>query len=203
MRSKAFAPANIPLSRASPLRPCSWLPRPSNLRPNILRVFRRGRGVGLRRAALLQRHVASRPREYGAYGRAATAGGVIFEHIGVRVRRGNRHSVVVRDVERFPIRANQIERRYAAVEVLNKDWIWYLVVLCSVLIGVSATYLVNARLAKKYPIVAPQPKTVKMAVFGMDYEDLRIRFLRLLFNLGLRRIAAVGRVHIERVARPT
>ena len=39
------------------------------------------------------------------------------------------------------------------------------------LIGVSATYLVNARLAKKYPIVAPQPKTVKMAVFGMDYED--------------------------------
>ena len=68
--------------------------------------------------------------------------------------------------------AMQYDREnFPDTDVLNKDWIWYLVVLCSVLIGVPATYLVNARLAKKYPIVAPQPKTVKMAVFGMDYED--------------------------------
>ncbi len=68
--------------------------------------------------------------------------------------------------------AMQYDREnFPDTDVLNKDWIWYLVVLCSVLIGVPATYLVTARLAKKYPIVAPQPKTVKMAVFGMDYED--------------------------------
>lgn len=55
--------------------------------------------------------------------------------------------------------------------VLNKDWIWYLVVLCTVLVGVLVMNLISSHLAKKYPIVAPQPKTVKMAVFGMDYED--------------------------------
>lgn len=68
--------------------------------------------------------------------------------------------------------AMQYDRdNFPNTDVLNMDWIWPLIVLCSVLLGAVAMYLVSSRLAKKYPIVAPQPKTVKMAVFGMEYED--------------------------------
>lgn len=56
-------------------------------------------------------------------------------------------------------------------DILLSSWIWNLIVLGVILIAAGIMTAVNAHLAKKYPIVAPQPKKMKMAVFGMDYED--------------------------------
>lgn len=56
-------------------------------------------------------------------------------------------------------------------DILNKEWIWYLIVLSVLFAAAIAMYFVLRRLEKKYPITVPQPKQMKMAVFGMDYED--------------------------------
>ncbi len=64
------------------------------------------------------------------------------------------------DLENFP-----------DTDYLNKNWIWYLVVLGIALIAGGIMMLLTSRLAKKYPPVPPQPRKMKMAVFGMDYED--------------------------------
>ncbi len=56
-------------------------------------------------------------------------------------------------------------------DVLTKNWIWYLVVLGIAIVAGGVMTLVSSRLAKKYPIIPPQPPKMKMAVFGMDYED--------------------------------
>ncbi len=57
-------------------------------------------------------------------------------------------------------------------DVLMMRWIWYLVVLGIIGIGYAAMTLVNKRLADKYPYnPLPPPRNIKMAVFGMDYED--------------------------------
>lgn len=57
-------------------------------------------------------------------------------------------------------------------DVLMMRWIWYLVVLGVVGIAYAAMTLVNKRLADKYPFKpAPPPRNIRMAVFGMDYED--------------------------------
>ena len=55
--------------------------------------------------------------------------------------------------------------------VLTKSWIWYLVVLGIVAIAYGAVCLARMRIDKKYPVAVARPKNVKMAVFGMDYED--------------------------------
>ena len=56
-------------------------------------------------------------------------------------------------------------------DVLTKSWIWYLVVLGFIALCAGALTLVCSKLTKKYPIERVQPKRVKMAVFGMEYED--------------------------------
>lgn len=56
-------------------------------------------------------------------------------------------------------------------DALSAGWIWYLVVLVAVIIAVAVTVAVNAHLKKKYKIVRQAPPQMKMAVFGMDYED--------------------------------
>lgn len=55
--------------------------------------------------------------------------------------------------------------------LLTEMWVWYLIALGVTLVVAATLILVYGRLVKKYPIVAPQPRRMKMAVFGMDYED--------------------------------
>ena len=55
--------------------------------------------------------------------------------------------------------------------VLNKGWIWSLVVFGALMLGGVALYFTYAHLTKKYPRTYPAPPKMKMAVFGMDYED--------------------------------
>lgn len=58
-------------------------------------------------------------------------------------------------------------------DVLQKDWIWYLVVVCVVSATAAIMVLVRMYLTKKHPVslsVEPQ-RNIKMAVFGMEYED--------------------------------
>lgn len=56
-------------------------------------------------------------------------------------------------------------------DVISCGWIWYLVVLCVILAAVGVMTAISAHLKKKYPIVPQTPPQMKMAVFGMDYED--------------------------------
>ena len=70
------------------------------------------------------------------------------------------------------IAAVEYDRDYFPnTSVLTKSWIWYLVVLGIVAIAYGAVCLARMRLDKKYPVAVARPKNVKMAVFGMDYED--------------------------------
>lgn len=55
--------------------------------------------------------------------------------------------------------------------ILNANWIWSLVVLGVLVIAALITYLVYRRLNKKYKPTPVKPRRMKMAVFGMDYED--------------------------------
>lgn len=68
---------------------------------------------------------------------------------------------------------NYDRAHFPNTDVLTKNWIWHLVVLGIVIIFVAAFMAINAHLGKKYPIVATAsaPRRMKMAVFGMDYED--------------------------------
>ncbi len=64
------------------------------------------------------------------------------------------------------------KENFPDTDILLKQWIWYLIAFAVVIIASLAMSLVNRRLAKKYPISAPgQPQQMKMAVFGMEYED--------------------------------
>ncbi len=59
-------------------------------------------------------------------------------------------------------------------DVLATDWIWYAVVLGVMAIAAVVMTLLSRRLIKKYPVppvVPPVRRNVKMAVFGMEYED--------------------------------
>lgn len=56
-------------------------------------------------------------------------------------------------------------------DALASGWIWQLVVLAVIIIAAVGMYAVTARLKKKYPIERKAPPQMKMAVFGMDYED--------------------------------
>lgn len=60
---------------------------------------------------------------------------------------------------------------FTDTSVVNKRWIWYLVVLGIIAIGVAVMTLVDKRLTKKHPLTAPKPKKIKVAVFGLDYEN--------------------------------
>lgn len=63
------------------------------------------------------------------------------------------------------------KENFPDTDILLKRWIWYLIAFGVVIIAAFAMSLVNRRLARKYPISAPRPQRMKMAVFGMDYED--------------------------------
>ena len=82
-------------------------------------------------------------------------------------------SLVIKSLESDGfIDAMQYDRdNFPDTDILYKNWIWYLVVLCVALLGMLAVNLITIRLGKKYTVMPPAPKTVKMAVFGMDYED--------------------------------
>lgn len=54
---------------------------------------------------------------------------------------------------------------------LNKGWIWALVLLGVLIIAYIVMNFVVKRMGRKYPVPIPQPKKIKMAVFGVDYED--------------------------------
>lgn len=69
-------------------------------------------------------------------------------------------SVMQYDVDNFP-----------NTDILTQRWIWYIVALAIILVALLVMLLVSSILNKKYPPVAPQPKNLKVAVFGMDYED--------------------------------
>ncbi len=56
--------------------------------------------------------------------------------------------------------------------ILDKTWVWELIVIGVILIAAAAMAVIIAHLGKKYK-AEPQrpPRNIKMAVFGMDYED--------------------------------
>lgn len=56
-------------------------------------------------------------------------------------------------------------------DIFTKSWVWLLVVLGIIAIAYVGMSLVTNYIGKKHPIVVRQPKKMKMAVFGMDYED--------------------------------
>ncbi|MDE7107905.1 MAG: M28 family peptidase, partial [Clostridiales bacterium] len=56
-------------------------------------------------------------------------------------------------------------------DAISASWIWYLVVLSVIIVGIGITAGLGAYLKKKHPIVVKAPPQMKMAVFGMDYED--------------------------------
>ncbi|MDE6293033.1 MAG: M28 family peptidase [Clostridiales bacterium] len=56
-------------------------------------------------------------------------------------------------------------------DILSASWIWCLVVLLVVIVAAAVMTIVGAHLKKKYPVVRRAPPQMKMAVFGMDYED--------------------------------
>ncbi len=56
-------------------------------------------------------------------------------------------------------------------EIFAVSWVWLLVVLGVIAIAYICMSLVVNRIGKKYPIAMPKPQKMKMAVFGMDYED--------------------------------
>ncbi|MDE7163895.1 MAG: M28 family peptidase [Clostridiales bacterium] len=56
-------------------------------------------------------------------------------------------------------------------DILSASWIWCLVVLLVVISVAVVMTAISARLKKKYMVVRQAPPQMKMAVFGMDYED--------------------------------
>ncbi len=56
-------------------------------------------------------------------------------------------------------------------DTVSSSWIWYLVVLGVIIAVAGAMVAISAHLKKKHPIVVKAPPQMKMAVFGMDYED--------------------------------
>ncbi len=56
--------------------------------------------------------------------------------------------------------------------VLDKTWIWELIVIGVLLLAAAGMVAVISHLGKKYKMQPPKPpRNIKMAVFGMDYED--------------------------------
>lgn len=62
-------------------------------------------------------------------------------------------------------------KNFPDTDILTKQWIWYLVVLGAMIVAGAVMFAVVSHLGKKYPVEIPKPRKMKMAVFGMDYED--------------------------------
>lgn len=69
-------------------------------------------------------------------------------------------STVTYDREHFP-----------DTSVLTKQWLWYLIVFGVMAVALLILFLVTSHLGKKYKPAPQKTARVKMAVFGMDYED--------------------------------
>lgn len=82
-------------------------------------------------------------------------------------------TLVVRSLESPEFLQTMIADRenFPDTSVLTKSWIWYLVVIGFAIVAAGILMLVVWLLGKKYQPEAEQPRKVKMAVFGMDYED--------------------------------
>ncbi|MCH5351567.1 MAG: M28 family peptidase [Clostridiales bacterium] len=63
------------------------------------------------------------------------------------------------------------KRAFNPNAAITRDWIWGLVLIAFLVIAYVVMNIVVKRMGKKYPVSAPQPKKIKMAVFGVDYED--------------------------------
>ncbi len=60
---------------------------------------------------------------------------------------------------------------YPDTSILTMYWVWGLVVIGMLILVCAALFLVYRHLDKKYKPQPLQPRRMKMAVFGMDYED--------------------------------
>ncbi|MCH5160958.1 MAG: M28 family peptidase [Clostridiales bacterium] len=69
-------------------------------------------------------------------------------------------SVVTHDRANFP-----------NTDILTKAWVWDLIVIGVLVLAAIGLTAVAAYLGKKYKPVTIPPKNIKMAVFGVDYED--------------------------------
>lgn len=73
--------------------------------------------------------------------------------------------------ERFLQTMQNDRESFPDTDAISSAWIWELVVLITIIIAGIALYAVIAHQKKKYPIEVKAPPHMKMAVFGMDYED--------------------------------
>lgn len=62
-------------------------------------------------------------------------------------------------------------KNFPETDILTKQWIWYVIVAGIMAIAAGVMLLICSHLGKKYPHVVNRPRKMKMAVFGMDYED--------------------------------
>ncbi|MCH5154792.1 MAG: M28 family peptidase [Clostridiales bacterium] len=63
------------------------------------------------------------------------------------------------------------KNNFPDTDALTLSWVWLLVLLAVIVLAAAGMRAVIAYLKKKYPIVVAAPPQMKMAVFGMDYED--------------------------------
>lgn len=63
------------------------------------------------------------------------------------------------------------KNNFPDTDALADLWIWYLVVFGVMVIAAAAQVAIGAHIRKKHPVPQMSPRRIKMAVFGMDYED--------------------------------
>ena len=82
-------------------------------------------------------------------------------------------TIVIRSVygDGFTAAMQYDRENFPDTDTLAETWIWCLVMLLVIVAVGAGMYAVTAHLKKKYAIVHTAPPQMKMAVFGMDYED--------------------------------
>lgn len=82
-------------------------------------------------------------------------------------------TLIIRSLEAEDFLSTMIYDRehYPHTDILTTQWIWYLVAVGVLAIAFAIVFGVNAHLAKKYKPEPQKAPRLKMAVFGMDYED--------------------------------
>lgn len=82
-------------------------------------------------------------------------------------------TLVIRSLEapQFAETMRYDRENYPQTDILTMQWVWYLIAAGAMLIAIAIVFIINGRLAKKYKPQEIKPRRMKMAVFGMDYED--------------------------------